>query len=220
MSFGRWIRNQLGLSNTPANNFTLTAENADGTMKLARGNPGATTQDIMTVDANGVAAFPQGAQVMVLRAAKPTTSGSAVDFSPADGTGIPSWAKKVTIIFNNVSTNGSAHIVARLGAGALATTGYDATGAAGTAAISATTAMFLTCNSAAAASSYRGAAELYKQDGNTWVLKGEAATTGSTIVSIVVGSITLGGALDRLQILTSNGTDTFDAGSVSILIEG
>jgi len=44
---------QMGDSVTPANNFVLTAEANDGTMKLARGNQGVTTQDIMTVAANG-----------------------------------------------------------------------------------------------------------------------------------------------------------------------
>jgi hypothetical protein len=52
---------QLGLSGDPAKNFTLSVPAApDGTMKLARGNAGATTQDIMTVDADGKVAFPQG----------------------------------------------------------------------------------------------------------------------------------------------------------------
>ena len=59
MSLIKAIRQQLGLSTTPANNFTLDASAADGTMKLARGNAGATTQDIMTVDAAGKVAFPQ-----------------------------------------------------------------------------------------------------------------------------------------------------------------
>lgn len=53
MSLLNIIRVKLGQSNTAANNFTLTAEAADGTMKLTRGNPGATTQDILTVDADG-----------------------------------------------------------------------------------------------------------------------------------------------------------------------
>lgn len=44
---------QLGSSPTATNNFTITAEAANGTMKLARGNAGATTQDIFTVDASG-----------------------------------------------------------------------------------------------------------------------------------------------------------------------
>ena len=46
-------RAQLGTSGTATQNFTLTAEAANGTMKLARGNAGATTQDILTVDAAG-----------------------------------------------------------------------------------------------------------------------------------------------------------------------
>ncbi len=59
MSLIKAIKHQLGLSVTPANNFTLTAEADNGTMKLARGNAGATTQDIMTVDAAGKVVFPQ-----------------------------------------------------------------------------------------------------------------------------------------------------------------
>jgi hypothetical protein len=60
MSLLKLIRQQLGLSVTPANNFVLDASADNGTMKLARGNAGATTQDVMTVDANGKIAFPQG----------------------------------------------------------------------------------------------------------------------------------------------------------------
>lgn len=62
MSLIKSIRQQLGLSGTPANNFTLDASADNGTMKLARGNAGATTQDIMTVDAAGKVAFPQMAR--------------------------------------------------------------------------------------------------------------------------------------------------------------
>lgn len=43
---------QLGDSATATQNFTLTSAAADGTMKIARGNVGATTQDILTVDIN------------------------------------------------------------------------------------------------------------------------------------------------------------------------
>lgn len=53
MSLLKSIRQQLGLSVTPANNFTLDASADNGTMKLARGNAGATTQDILTVGSNG-----------------------------------------------------------------------------------------------------------------------------------------------------------------------
>lgn len=51
---------QLGDSITATQNFTLTSAAADGTMKLARGNSGSTTQDIITVDATGKVTFAQG----------------------------------------------------------------------------------------------------------------------------------------------------------------
>jgi len=59
MSIVKSIMKQLGLSGDPAKNFTFSVPpSPDGTMKLARGNAGATTQDIMTVDAAGKVAFP------------------------------------------------------------------------------------------------------------------------------------------------------------------
>lgn len=54
------IKAQFGKSNTAANNFVLDASADNGTLKLARGNAGATTQDILTVDANGKVSAPQG----------------------------------------------------------------------------------------------------------------------------------------------------------------
>lgn len=59
MSLIKSIRAQLGMSTTPANNFTLDASADNGTMKLARGNAGATTQDILTVTSGGVVKTPQ-----------------------------------------------------------------------------------------------------------------------------------------------------------------
>jgi hypothetical protein len=65
MSLLKAIKTQLGLSGTPANNFTLDASANNGTMKLARGNAGATTQDIITVDAAGKMAFPAQGQNLI-----------------------------------------------------------------------------------------------------------------------------------------------------------
>jgi len=55
---------QIGDSTTATHNFTMTAAAADGTMKLARGDQGATTQDIMTVDAAGKVLFPSGSEML------------------------------------------------------------------------------------------------------------------------------------------------------------
>ena len=49
---------QIGTSSTATNNFSLEPTTT-GAMKLARGNAGATTQDVMTVATNGKPSFPQ-----------------------------------------------------------------------------------------------------------------------------------------------------------------
>jgi len=52
---------QVGQSNTATQNFTLAVPpSPDGTIKLARGNAGATTQDVISVSNTGVVSFPQG----------------------------------------------------------------------------------------------------------------------------------------------------------------
>jgi len=83
MSLIKSIMQQLGLSSDPTKNFTLGVPAVpDGTMKLARGNAGATTQDIMTVDAAGKVAFPQspttnyGPAFLVLRSGNQSAGAS------------------------------------------------------------------------------------------------------------------------------------------------
>ena len=52
---------QIGQSPTATQNFTLAVPSSpDGTIKLARGNANATTQDVMNVSNAGVVSFPQG----------------------------------------------------------------------------------------------------------------------------------------------------------------
>lgn len=75
---------QIGQSNTATNNFTLTAQAQDGTIKLARGNSGATTSDILSVANDGRLSFnkpPTGSVLQVVQTVKAdtfstTTSGS------------------------------------------------------------------------------------------------------------------------------------------------
>jgi hypothetical protein len=52
---------QLGDDATATKNLVIRS-NVDGSFTLARGNLGATTQDIMTVDSAGKVLFPSGAQ--------------------------------------------------------------------------------------------------------------------------------------------------------------
>jgi len=49
-----------------------------------------------------------------------STSGTSIDF-----TGIPSWVKRITVMFNGVSTNGSSDNLVQIGSGSVETTGYS-----------------------------------------------------------------------------------------------
>jgi hypothetical protein len=42
----------------------------------------------------------------------------------------------------------------------------------------------------------------------------------TTTTCVGGGDVTLSGTLDRVRITTVNGTDTFDAGTVNLLLEG
>jgi len=86
LSLIKAIAAQLGLSGDPAKNFTLSVPAApDGTMKLARGNAGATTQDILTVDANGKVAFPQNLMAFLRAQSASGSIGTGTVFTPLTG---------------------------------------------------------------------------------------------------------------------------------------
>jgi hypothetical protein len=56
---------------------------------------------------------------LTLGTAQASTSGTSIDF-----TGIPSYVKRVTVMFSGVSTNGTSLVQVRLGDSGLETTGY------------------------------------------------------------------------------------------------
>lgn len=71
---------QLGDSATATQNLTIRT-NVDGTFTIARGNVGATTQDILTIDASGKVSMPQHTKPAFSAYASATTgvaSGSTV----------------------------------------------------------------------------------------------------------------------------------------------
>lgn len=149
-----------------------------------------------------------------------TTSGTSIDF-----TGIPSWVKRITVMFNGVSTNGTSFRVIRLGtSGGIVATGYQSgafSGGSTSQYTNSTTDFVLSYGftSTAAATMY-GAFTITNLSGNTWVLNGTYAEPASYGVGASCGgSVTLSGTLTQLRLTTQNGTDAFDAGSVNILYE-
>jgi hypothetical protein len=147
-----------------------------------------------------------------------STSGTSIDF-----TSIPSWVKRITVMFSGVSINsGSGGIRLQLGSGSAQTTGYNSI-------------YFVTTISAASnatnitsgfeLASFAAADTLYGQivfsllGSNIWTGWGGYTNPVQNRTLGISGAVTLSGVLDRVRITTVNGTDTFDAGSVNILYE-
>lgn len=153
---------------------------------------------------------------MVLATAQNTTSGTSIDF-----TGIPSWVKRITVMFNGVSTNGTSNLQIQLGdSGGVETSGY-LSGASNFAAYSSSTSGLLSTHNNSAAAVWGGFIQISLFESNTWVSKGNLndSSAGAQVISSA-GSKSTSATLDRIRITTVNGTDTFDAGSVNILYEG
>ena len=150
-----------------------------------------------------------------------STSGTSIDF-----TGIPSWVKRVTVMFSGVSTNGTSLPQIQLGdSGGVETTGYTAgssTVAPSSIATTSYTTGFVIRTDALAAIVMDGfiTVNLISSSTNTWAAGGTIyAPTPSAYLALVAGGKSLSATLDRVRITTVNGTDTFDAGSINILYE-
>lgn len=150
-----------------------------------------------------------------------TASGTAVDF-----TSIPSWVKRVTVMLSAVSLSGTALVRFRLGDSTIATSGYSGVGsyvaAAGAASVAQTAGFDIyTSGTPSSSAAYSGSITFVNVSGNTWLASGVfAAAAGNLGTFPVAGTITLTTALTQVRITTSNGTDTFDAGTINILYEG
>jgi hypothetical protein len=137
-------------------------------------------------------------------------------------TNLPNTAKRIVILFNGISTNGSSVLMVRIGTGGTnATTGYTATAInnGNTDGISYTTGFGLAEDNAATRVVH-GICSLFNITGNTWICQSSLGDTSANKASLAHGSITLSGTLNRVDISTVNGTDRFDAGSINIICEG
>jgi hypothetical protein len=141
-----------------------------------------------------------------------------------DFTSLPSWVKRITVMFNGVSSSGTSNflIQAITGTSTVVNSGYSSsasTGASGATSTAGNVLMAVT----AAATVYNIAATLVNVSGNTWLTTSVGGTGASNAGNVSGGVVTLGAVLTGVRITTVNGTDTFDttpsAGSINILYE-
>lgn len=143
-----------------------------------------------------------------------TTSGGSKDFT------VPTWAKKITLSLNAVSTDGTTNIGVRIGdSGGVEDTNYvggvcDFNG--GNA--DAFSGQFIIVNDAVAARTYSGVVELVLESAssNAWAMKGNVTKETAGGVFTSAGHKALSAAITTVQIRTG---DSFDAGEVNIQYE-
>ncbi len=147
-----------------------------------------------------------------------STSGTSIDF-----TSIPSWVKRITVMFNGTSLNASGSIIIQIGSGSFTTSGYAGAYGffqnAGASSLTTTTQGFGVFYTQGSVDVQVGTVVLTNVSGNTWISSVNAANTNGGVAYGGSGTVTLGGVLDRVRITTSAGTATFDAGSINILFE-
>lgn len=197
---------------------------AGGTDNVAGAGVGTTDSQTLTNKTltsptiTGAVMSSMASSVITSGTAQASTSGTSIDF-----TGIPSWAKRVTVAFAGLSSSGSSNFLVQVGTSSgVVSTGYAGAGgsAGGTNAAGAvsSTAGCLIVNQSSGYTNY-GVMTIVAMGSNQWAFAFSGANVGYNSLLASGSAVTLGGALDRIRITTVNGTDTFDAGSINILYE-
>jgi hypothetical protein len=203
-----------GASTITANSVIL----GNGTSALS-GNLVAPSTSGNVLTSNGTTWTSAALNKLTLDTAKASTSGTSIDF-----TGIPSWVKRITVMFNGVSTNGTSNYLIQIGdSGGIENTGYAGYGKRiSTSGVNSTSQVTSGLNLTTTTSStvpYLGQIVWLNISGNIWV--GTSSLWQTTNDDHCIGGTlkTLSDTLTQVRITTTNGTDVFDAGSINIMYE-
>lgn len=200
---------------------TLTASAVTGTIQVGQLITGTGVTAGTTITALGTGTGGAGTYTV---STSQTTASTTITVVGIDFTGIPSTAKRITVMFQGVSTSGTSNHIVQIGSSSFTTTGYLGT-CSNVATASANSSQmstgFLVNNGAAAAAIYHGSIvlTLINSSTNAWTESGSLGRSDGTAGYFSAGSLALSGALDRVRVTTVNGTDTFDAGSINIMWE-
>lgn len=204
-------------SGNATNGLKVSSDNT-GILQIKTGTGAGTVG--LTIDASQNAAFA-GTVSSVTGALYPLILGTAVNVSgtSVDFTGIPATVRRITVMFNGVSTNGTNELILQIGTNTgVVSTGY-ASGAFRNGGGQNSSVGFIVDVAHAASYLYSGSAVLTSFGSNTWVCSGAIAHTNDANGAAFGGNVSLTGVLDRVRVTTPAGVDLFDAGSINIMWE-
>lgn len=145
-----------------------------------------------------------------------TASGTAVEF-----TDIPSWVKRITVMYSGISLSGTSAPIIQLGSsgGTYVTSGYLGTATTGAGTSTSMSAGFTISSATAGPDAAHGTSVLTTLNGLIWTYNSIVAYSNQAATRFAAGSVTMTNTIDRIRIRATNGTDTFDAGSINIMYE-
>lgn len=188
-----------------------------GYIESTQATAGAWASSPSNIAGMGGAIVPQPTPAITSGIAVASTSGTSIDF-----TSIPSWVKRITVMFSGVSVSGTSDLIIQLGTGATPT--YTTSGYLGTVITSGGgtdnfSTGFRIINAITAASIVHGSVVLTNLTSNTWSETAIIGYSDRDATRLGGGSISLAAALTAVRVTTEGGTDTFDAGAINILYE-
>lgn len=205
---------QVGGSSLATQNFTLrTPTPPDGSVAMYRGNHGSEAGKMWEVDAQG------NFKAKTINLGTPVAmAGKTFHDFP-----IPEGAKRVTVMLDNLSTTGAAHLLFQLGTdSAIQTSGYNSSsvvlggGVAANGVSSGSGFVHFYDNTLRTVSGSVAVQSMGSAD-NTWLYSG--VTLPFDVANYTyqsAGRKPAAGTPTRVRLTTVNGTDQFDAGTANI----
>lgn len=167
---------------------------------------GSSTQTLVAVT-DTLAPIVRGTQIAT------NTGATTYDF-----TGIPSWVKRITVMFNGNTRNATTVQVIQIGSGSFTTSGYvGASWPAAGGAVGNSNGFGFAGNNLGTDLLY-GIMTISNITGNTWVAGCQGAVNQANL-AIGGGSVTISGTLDRVRLTTLSTTATFTGGTINIMYE-
>jgi hypothetical protein len=138
-----------------------------------------------------------------------------------DFLGIPPDVNRITVSLLGLSTNGTSPVQIQIGdSGGVENSGYLGSGGVTSGPTNLTAGFLLAMGVSDTAAALRhGSATITRFSGNTWMCTGSIGASNTNNFGFVAGSKALSDVLDRVRVTTVAGTDTFDAGSVTVSYE-
>ncbi|RDD63818.1 hypothetical protein [Ferruginivarius sediminum] len=203
--------NNLIKQRNSANAAWVTVASFDGTMYIPYRDGTALGTAATKDTGSGSSDIPTNDGIWTLLSSQ-SASGTEVDF-----TGIPSWAKRISVSFINLSLDGPDSIEVQIGdSGGFETSGYNGAYSAIGGSPGAFSSAFQITGTFGASSVAQGGVDISLIVNQSWRVESSIANSASPAIVVGAGTKTLSGSLDRVRVKTSGGVVAFDAGTISV----